>query len=283
MSIFIDERYFREKIIKYIGSSWSEDAFSRDERLLSILNDVPSFDPFLISERARFEGIELPVGLIDLSDHDLTELREMVAKSLSQITALALPEGAAEASGRLASAFLASRDDKRLDPLREAMSMSKGDFQEAIFAWKGILYYQWKLEESSSFFSDIVSTLSQIKPIDRGPQIMRTVRDRSHRIVHVLNVSMIELAQSLMEYQEIIRKLTEDRDPSHLGSFLRGASKLFSSVGEHSSIINHCTDFWRYAMQGVNWSLLPSEKAIDILNAISASLPEEIGKQNQSR
>lgn len=273
-SLFVDERYFTEKMLKFCGLNMINDAYARDEKLLFILNDIPSFDPFLIYERAQFDGIELPVGLIDLSDHDLTQLRGMVAKSLSQITALAMPEGAAEASGRLASAFLASRDDKRLDPLREAMSMSKGDFQEAIFAWKGILYYQWKLEGSSSFFSDIVSTLSQIKPIDRGPDIMRTVRLRSHHIVRTLNHSMIELAQALMEYQEVIRKLTEDREPSHLGNFLRGAKSMFAQVGESSSIINHCTDFWTYAMRGVNWSLLPSEKALEILNSLAASLPE---------
>jgi hypothetical protein len=274
-SIFVDERYFTEKMMKFIGLSSIGDAYARDEKLLFILNGIPSFDPFLIAERARFDGIELPLGLIDLSDHDLTQLREMVAKSLSQITALALPEGAAEASSKFASAFLASRDDKRLDPLRAAMSMSQGDFQEAIFAWKGILYYQWKLEDSSSFFSDIVSTLSQIKPIDRGPDIMRTVRLRSHHIVRTLNHSMIALAEALMGYQEVIRKLTEDRDPRHLGNFLKNAKSMFAQIGENSSIINHCTDFWGYAMRGVNWSLLTSEKALEILNSLAASLPEQ--------
>ncbi len=273
LSVFIDERNFTEKLLSFLSLDGPDESFRRDERLLRIFDDIPSFDPFLIAERAALDDVNLPAGLIDLSDSDLVQLRESIAKSLSRIAALAIPDGVSAASERLASAFLNNREDKQLEPLRSALKMTKGDFREAIFSWKGILFYQWKLEAINQDFMPIVRSLSALKPVDADYETVRIVRAQSRRIVTSLNRSMIRLSEELMGYEEVVRKLSEERDVSALREFLGRANEVFNRVGDHASTINHCIDYWNFGFRKVDVSTLTAERALDIVNGLAAPLP----------
>lgn len=274
LSIFIDERGFTKQFLKFLGLPAPDEAYARDVRLLGILDGVPSFDPFLIAERAAMEEIDLPAGLMDLSDSDLVQLRRSVAVSLSRIAALALPDGASTtASDRLANAFLNKRDQSLLDPLRLALRMSSEDFKEAIFSWKGILFYQWKLQTINEMFVPLVKSLAALKPMDADYETTRIVREKSRQTVAGLNRSIVALSEELMRYDEAVRKLTDDRDVEALSSFLNDAANVFNRVGEHSSIISHCIDYWNYGLRPLNPALISAERAIDIVNGITAPLP----------
>lgn len=273
LSIFIDEKGYSDKLLRFIGLESPDEKFTRDERILRILEDLPSFDPFLISERAAMEDVILPAGLIDLSDRDLVNLREVVSSALSKITAMALPEGAVSASDRLAVAFLANRDDDKLAPLREAFKMSAGDFRAAVFGWKGILYYQWKLQDSSRTFSSLIKTLSEMKPIDGNYETRKIIVKRSRHVVSTLNVSMVKLAEVMINYEEAVRKLKEEKNPSHMSNFLKNSHETFKTAGDNASIISHCIDYWHFGMQKINWSKANTELVIDLLNGLSAPLP----------
>jgi hypothetical protein len=273
MSLFVGERGFLEKIMKFLDLSAPDESFTRDERLVRILDSIPSFDPFLIAERAALDEVQLPAGLIDLSDNDLVSLRQSIAKSLSQIAALAITDGAAAAGDRLAKAFLSNGDDKQLAPLQSALKMNRGDFKQAIFAWKGILFYQWKLDASQADFMPIVQSLSRLKPIDADYETNRIVRAQSQRIVAALNRSMIKLAEELMAYEEVVRKLSDERDVSALSTFLNHAPETFNRVGDNASIINHCIDYWNFGFRNIDTRNLTSERALDIVNGLAAPLP----------
>ena len=272
--LFVGERGCMTTLLETLGLRAPDEAFHQDERLLQIFDAVPSFDPYLIAERAALDELELPHGLIDLSDGDLLLLRRSVAASLSQIAALALPDGMrAAASERLASAFLNRSDEKQLEPLRTALRMSEGDFREAIFSWKGVLFYQWKLEAINALFSPMVQALSELKPRDGDAETTRVLREKSRAVVSALNVSMVTIAEELMAYNEAVRKLTEDEDARALSDFLKDAGTVFRRVGESASIVNHCIDYWNYGFRGVDPATLKAEQAVDLLTGIAAPLP----------
>lgn len=274
-TVFIDEHRSIEKIMSLIGLREVDDALGRDQILLSILNDIPSFDPFLITERARLEGINLPIGLIDLSDRDLIELRHTVARSLAQIASLALPGASVEGSLGLASAFLESRDRQRLDPLRVLLRMDSEEFFNSIYFWKGIFYYEWKLDNYQSFFDELVISLSDVKPVDRCPESMKIIRMQIRNIIRNVNISIVVLSQALRHYKDAMSRFVEGRDPKNLVILLKNSKAVFERVRDHSSLLNHYKDFWEYAIRDANWRKMPSETAIDILKAFSTSFPED--------
>lgn len=272
LSIFIDESRFQEKLLKFLGLAVPNEALSRDERLLRIFDAVPSFDPFLIAERAQLDEVDLPLGLIDLSDNDLVELRQTIAKSLSHIAALAISDGVNTASDRLASAFLNNRDDKQLAPLRDALKMGSGDFRKAIFAWKGILFYQWKLEHTNEAFMPIVQSLRALKPLDGDHETTRIVRGQSRKVVTALNHAMIAVSEQLMGYEDVIRRLSEDQDVDALRTFLENADGIFQKIGDNASILSHCIDYWEFGLRGVSPKAINAERAIDIVNGLAGPL-----------
>lgn len=246
-----------------------------DEKLLMLLNEIPSFDPFLLSERAEYEDIDLPKGIIDISERDLFSMRSNVASDLSKITSLAMSKGVGEATNRLATAFMSRRGDSRLEPLRAAMKMSKGDFDEAIFSWKGLIYYQWKLNQSAENFSFIVDTLSKIRMYDAQSTDRKELRAMSHHIIRATNYSMIMLSTALAGYQEIMESITLDQDAKKLSEFLKNARNIYEDVGYHSSILSHIFDFWSFAMKGVEWKYARKEFVMERLYALCFALPKE--------
>ncbi len=90
---------------------------------------MPAFDPF--PQRAPLDEGELLLGLIELSGHDLVELRQTIARSPSQIAALAVFNDVMVASDRLADAFLTNKDAKQLAPLQNALKMGRGACRKA--------------------------------------------------------------------------------------------------------------------------------------------------------
>ena len=275
LSTFIDENGFLEKLVKYLGLSAPDQALDRDARLLRILDAVPSFDPFLISERAQLDEVNLPLGLIDLSDRDLVNLRQTIAKSLSHIASLAISDDVTVASDRLADAFLNNKDDKQLAPLQNALKMSRGDFRKAIFSWKGILFYKWKLETTNEAFMPIVNSLKALKPVDGDHEVTRVIRAQSRNIVAALNRSMIGVSEQLMAYEEVVRKLSEEHDVDALRGFLGNAEAMFKQIGDDASILNHCVDFWDFGLRNVNPRTLTAERALDMVNGLAAPLSLE--------
>lgn len=272
--VFVGESRFTETLLAAVGLRAPDEAFDQDDRLLRIFDAVPSFDPYLIAERAALDELELPSGLIDLSDGDLILLRRSVAASLSQIAAMALPDGMrSAASDRLASAFLNRSDENQLEPLRTALRMSTGDFKEAVFSWKGVLFYQWKLEAINALFSPMVESLSALKPRDADAETTRVLREKSRTVVSALNVSMVTIAEELMAYHDAVRRLTEDDDATALSGFLKNAGAVFRRVGENASIINHCIDYWNFGFRGADPSALKADQVVDLLNGLAAPLP----------
>ena len=272
LSSFIDETGFLEMPVKYLGLVAPDQALDRDMRLLRIFDAVPSFDPFLIAERAQLDEVELPLGLIDLSDRDLVKLRQTIAKSLSHIASLAISDDVTAASDRLADAFLNNNNAKQLAPLQNALKMSQGDFRKAIFSWKGVLFYKWKLETTNKAFMPIVTSLKALKPLDGDYEVTRVIQSQSRKIVAVLNRSMIGVSEQLMAYDDVIRRLTADRDVDALRKFLENAESIFKKIGDYASILNHCVDFWEFGLRNVNAKTLSAERAIDVVNGLAAPL-----------
>lgn len=273
-SLFINEPQFVERMLKFLGLPSKDESFSRDERLLNIFDEVPAFDPFLIAERAALDDVDLPYGLIDLSDHDLIEMRQAISKSLSKIAALAIDENINMAADRLATAFLNNRNDGQLKPLQSAMRMTEGDFRKAIFSWKGILYYQWKLNDINSSFLPIVQSLKNIRPFDGDFETNRVIRNQSRLIVSSLNKAMVTVGEQLGYYDAAITAIHDNRDVEVFSAFLSNADETFRKIGMSASILSHCVDYWKFAFKDIKSRHIPTERALDIVNGLAAPLSD---------
>jgi hypothetical protein len=274
-SLMFGEKSFEGRLFNYIGSSFSNELIKRDIDFISLLNSIPSFDPFLISERATIDGIFLPKGIVDVSAFDLLQLKRSTSESLSQITSLIMQgDASVAATHRFAAAFLGGGDDERLSPLRSALRMGQAEFREAVYAWKGILFYRWKMRSAQDAFDDIVDMIKKIKPTLVDPNTEYTIRQRCRHVIKSVNVSLNQVNISINNYNSTIDRFIESKDPSKLVNFLKKANTLFSNLGEHSGTLSHAHEYMKFASKSSDFCSMKIDHTINMLNGLTDCLPE---------
>lgn len=269
------QKSFEDILIKYTGSNVGNEFITRDLQFVSLLNSIPSFDPFLISERAEIDGIVLPKGIVDVSAFDLLQFKRSTSESLSQITSLIMQgDASVAATHRFAAAFLSGGDDERLSPLRAALRMDRAEFREAIYAWKGFLFYRWKMRSAQDAFDDIVGMVKQIKPAFVDPNTEYIIRQKCRHVIKSANTSLNQVKRELNNYNSIIDRFIESRNPILLINFLKKSKTLFLSLGEHSGILSHAHDHMKFAFNSSEFRSMKIDYTINMLNGLTDCLPE---------
>lgn len=275
VSLMLGEKYFEDRLFRYIESKDGNKLIQRDLKFISLLNSIPSFDPFLISERAALDGILLPKGIVDISAFDLLQLKRSTSDSLSQITSLMMEGNASvAATQRFAAAFLSGGDDESLAPLRSALRMDWAEFREAIYAWKGILFYRWKMRSAQSAYEDIVDIVKQIKPSFVDPNTDYIIKQRCRQVIKSVNVSLFQLKMALKEHDSKIEQFIDAKEPSIIIKFLKKSNALFSVLGEHSGILSHAHDYMKFAFKNSEFRSMKIDHTINMLNGLTECLPE---------
>lgn len=275
VSLMFGEKSFDDRLLKHIGSKEISNNVPRDLSFISLLNSIPSFDPFLISERAEIDGILLPKGIVDVSAFDFLQLKRSTSDSLSQITSLIMQgEASVAATHRLAAAFLSGGDDERLSPLRSALRMNHAEFREAIYAWKGILFYRWKMRSAQEAFADIVGMVKQIKPAFVDPNTEYIIRQKCRHVIKSVNVSLHQVSRVIHDYDSTIERFIKTRDPSIFIGFLNKSNTLFSGLGEHSGILSHAHEYMKFSFKSAEFRSMKIDHTINMLNGLTDCLPE---------
>ena len=127
---------------------------------------LPSLDPFLMRERLKKEGFSPARCYFDLTDADMVRMFQFVRDEVAPLIGMSFGDVSAlnEKTGKLATKILANASDAELEPLRQGLDMSKPDFEEGIFCWKGFIYYKWTLGDLLPRVRPVAAQLSSIKP-----------------------------------------------------------------------------------------------------------------------
>ena len=80
-SIFIGERNYEARLRTLLGSNSRHNA--RDREVLSMLDALPSFDPFLLREAVIKKGLDVAPCYFELSPADLVAMRALATEEVS--------------------------------------------------------------------------------------------------------------------------------------------------------------------------------------------------------
>lgn len=144
-SFMVDEKLFERQLQSELGVYADRADHDADVELLRLLAALPSFDPFLLRERLRHQGLDPARCYFDLSEADIVRMRAHVGGEIAQLVKLAFATGGHDAghlSQRLADKLMTDETATALDPLRETLRLSAAEYVEGVFAWKGFLYYR---------------------------------------------------------------------------------------------------------------------------------------------
>jgi hypothetical protein len=248
---------------------------SRDGRLLSIIDGLPSLDPFLMRERLKSEGFHPARCYFELTDADAARMFRFVQSEVAPLIGISFKDSGQlnEKTGKLAEKILANANDAELEPLRQGLGMSKPDFVEGVFCWKGFIYYKWTLGDLLPKVRPVASEIASVRPMglatDDEIAFITTVQARiTKAIVHCCETVRI----TLKVYDDAYADLTRHGQPQAFREFLLKAPSLFHELGERLGAVHHIISFWGFRFPAGGPRQIAAEELVDLLADFETSL-----------
>jgi hypothetical protein len=247
-SFFFGQRGYMESL-RELGNYAGQVDMKRDLDVLTLLDAVPSFDPFLLREFLRNHDIAPDASYFEISSADQGRMYAYAATEVRRLTNLALDGGPARAAStaKIITALLSSEVGEKLAPLRATLRLAPDEFREGIFSWRGFLYYKWTMGELKPLVLKVLRDLHMIKVSGKADSEQIAWLNAAKRaIVTAVKRSTDEVGRILDVYDAAYSALIEREDPKSFRDFLLDAPPLFLEMGEKMGAMSHITSFWQY-------------------------------------
>ncbi|HVW74531.1 MAG TPA: hypothetical protein VHC39_12900 [Rhizomicrobium sp.] len=240
-----------EEMLREAGHYGERYDIDHDLKVLRLLDQIPSLDPFLLREHLRTNDVNPDARYFEISDADQKRMFEYAAAEIRRLTNLAVTPGSgkrsSDATTRMVSALLSSEVDEKLEPLRATLQLQPDEFREGVFSWRGFIYYKWSLVD---FWPDLVKALQQLKtitPLRSMDAEQRTyITQAKQAILTGAKKGSDDIKNIIKVYDTAYDTLIAERDPRKFREFLLGAPALFLEIGEKMGALSHITSFWKY-------------------------------------
>jgi len=265
-------QHFYEEALRDAGQYYGKYNLDRDMRVLKLLDEIPSLDPFLLREKLRSNGITPDPRYFAISQNDQKRMFDYTAGELDRLTDLA--GGSENATSKMVTALLSNEVDEKLEPLRVTLSLGQSEFKEGVFSWRGFIYYKWCLSEVWPHLLGCLAHLKALQPV--GPvdaeqkAYLKSVRQKILRGAKDNNSAVRQLLQI---YDDAYTSLLSGRDPQQFRKFLLNAPGLFLEIGEKMGVLSHIASFWRFRFPDPARAAVDAEELITILHDFAKGLP----------
>ncbi len=274
-SIFVEDPQFERLMASHLGVTPDNTPFAADVARLRDLATLPSFDPYLLHEYFRRGGERIDPCYFTISSEELTKITEYVAGQIDMLVRKAMGGADAaslEKSRRLAKVLFEDEDSEQLVVLRDALRMTKQEYSNGVFGWKGTLYYSWR---SSDCYADVTGFLKDIKSLR---VVGLSDADRSEIRTIVSSITQLSMGRwgrlktRLDAYHAEFRQFVERGDPAALKTFMSKAPGLFVEMGEDIGRLQHVSSFWRFWTKDRRGAPMSAMEAFNLLPDFEAAL-----------
>jgi len=275
-SFFIGQRGYMESL-REVGNYKGGIAMKRDLDVLTLVDTVPSLDPFLLREFLRSHDIVPDPCYFEISVADQSRMYAYASTEVRRLTNMAVTTtGAARlaSTAKIISALLSSEVGEKLEPLRATLRLDPEEFREGIFSWRGFLYYKWAMGELRPQIFKVMRELNSIRVIGKSDTEQLAFLNQTKRaIVTAVKNNTDEVNRVLEIYSSAYNSLIEQQDPRTFRDFLLSAPPLFLEMGEKMGAISHITSFWHYRFP----TGAPKAADVDELTTIFRDFSNSVG------
>lgn len=248
--LFVGERGAEELYHRHFGVEGQSSFQSfQDIRLLNIIDDLPSLDPFIMRERLKMYGFRPHPSYFEISEAEFNMIQERVEIEFAPLISRAF--GAQNLGGKL-SVFVRklwnADDSDEMLPLLRIMRIRENEYPETIFAWKGFIYYKSLVGRIGDDFMALVQAIKAVHVPGLGSsphhRLVMSLRDA---VIRGLREEMASTAAGLRDYElAYFDGLVRATEPSRFIEFLSSAPERFQQLGASLGAIRHATAYWQY-------------------------------------
>lgn len=271
--LFVDEIDFDRIMRQALGIGVGHP----DRHMLELIAEMPSLDPFILREQLRRHGLHPAPCYFSVSPADMTSMDLFVQGQILPLVRLSVGDVQMDAVdspiARLANLILCTTARDDLSVLGEALKLKPDQYDDAIFSWKGFLYYKWVLTSVSGKVRTVSDSVRTVTPYGRATSAQSSDIDRARQSLRRRMVETWDDAAALLRvYDLAFRRLTHDNDPTAFRDFLLDAPLLFARLGEQLGAVQHIVSFWAYRFEARR---MPPDAAelLDLFGDFENSLP----------
>ena len=273
VSVMLGELQF-DKIFRSVVGSVDPIDLDTDIELLDLLNDVPSFDPFLMREQLRRLDRAPARCFFEVSDADISNMMRFVAKEIEPLAALAF--GATgrrieKMSERLADKLMMDEGAQMLEPLRAALAMNLAQYRDGVFAWKGFLYYKWSLSQLEAGQDSFGKSLALCRFTGGVPAARMEVEKLRRNVLARTNLVLQRTQEAMRDYESAFGALSRGA-PMRFRDFLLGAPGRFIALGEAIGAVQHMHSLWGFRFAPGTAAALDAGEALTMLGEFDRML-----------
>jgi len=264
-SVFIGQINFEQLIEEATGI---QDVYDDpDIKLLHELDRIPSFDPFIFREWMNKLGRTADERYFALAPSVIAGMEDFVVQEIGHLVSMSLAGSAANAAIlRLARKMLSSHYDAELAPLQVTLRMSKEEFRDGMFGWKGLLYYKWLAKRIENDLPGLLSGMLGVRP---KRHITREQIEDSSGLVRSIGASISQYFNAVSDrvrtYDASYQMLTRKQDPVGFRAFLLKAPQMFLEMGEYVGMLEHSVDFWKYRSKDIEPSRFTGDDYLELI------------------
>jgi hypothetical protein len=271
--IFVGQKDFDAVIEEVFGSALLPG--TRDRRVLELIDELPSLDPFLLREHLKRHEFEPSRLYFNVSEADLGRMRAFVQNEVSALAALSSKggDGSPADAARLVDKLLSHSPEQDFEPLKRTLKLDDKEYLDGVFAWRGFLYYKWVLSELSQPILQIGMEIAEILPRGlRDPATSTYISGARARIQDAFDETLRETRRTLDVYNRAYASLTKGGKPAAFRDFLLSAPDLFASLGTKTGALQHVASFWRYRFPRGKPKVVDSAELMDLMLDFEDSL-----------
>jgi hypothetical protein len=277
--VFFGQINFDNMMADFLGDNWHVDRADND--LLTIIDGLPSLDPFLLREQLKRHGRDPARCYFEISDADMSRMFNFVGGEVQKLIDLCYAgveqtpeqqEGGERRGSRLVQKILSNAVDAETEPLRLTLRLERREYQEGVFCWKGFLYYKWTLAEALPDVSKVADAISKVKP--RGGCDTETLVhiDKARTALRGSILGALEAARKSLRFYDAAFDSLIDGKPQAFREFLLSAPAMFCDLGERLGAVSHIVSFWRFRFPQGKMPVVTGPELVDILADFEESL-----------
>jgi hypothetical protein len=250
------------------------DSYEHDKKIIRLLDELPSLDPFLLKDRFRQADVEVPAAYLHIQPEEWEAIRTFVHNQFRIVAHVIFPGEAHqmdEKAEQLTQQLWDLRDFSHLSAVVKVLGLDPNRTEQIFYSWKGVIYYDYDLERLRPQISALFTWFDQgSNPKDFcKPEVERELARARTAIKNRIKVAIAETEKHLKSYHKSFDLFfREKKTASEFVTFLESAPKNFYSLGESLSKLSHSIVLWDRGTQNFQARLLPSDNLLELFGFI---------------
>ncbi|WP_181449433.1 hypothetical protein [Azospirillum thermophilum] len=233
-AIYLRSRNSTVLLEEHFGSEAVERTIvHNDLSLLSLIDDIPSLDAFLLKTCFEARKIRVDGRYWQIAAEEEAQLRRLISRRVEPIVRKALCGGHDATIDRFLNAIWAP-DLEEAGQFVAAFGIDHSEADAIFSAWKGITFYEYQLRRIAPRVRTIIAWL---KSRDCLPADLKTHRPYDEQLLmHIercgamLNTTLLDIRQILGEYERSFNALLHGH-PAPFREFLRAIRSRYWLLG----------------------------------------------------